>query len=514
MTGGLLVGVDLGTTGAKAVVVDPGDGKTVSRGYRAYPSDTTHADRHEQDPADWWSASAGALRDALAEVPSGAVRGVGLSGHTHAVALFDAADRPVRPAMTWADRRAAAEVARLRQHGDLFRERCGNPVVEAFTAPKLAWLAAHEPDALRRAARLVQPKDAVRHHLTGEWHTDVSDAAATLLFDVRRNGWDPELWALCAADTRLAPPVVSGTTVVGEVRAEAARLTGLPAGTPVVAGGCDVACAALGGGAVAPGRVYVNAGTAAQVLTPLPDLRAGDYFVFARAGEPGFLAMVSVYAAGLAIGWCEEHLLGGAAGEPPGRADRLAAGTEPGARGLTFVPHLVGTSTPTHDPRVRAALLGAAPMHGTGDVARAALEGVAYACAAAVDHLARAAGGDVTEVRVGGGVARSPIWRESLAAVLDAPVRRLSQDATPRAAVALAGAGTGVWPDVAAASAALDDTEPVTVPDGHLAAYREAAERYTVAADAMLALARSGAGGRWSERSDAAGERGEPGVAP
>lgn len=490
MAGGLLVGLDLGTTGAKAVVVDPDAGTTVSRGYRAYPSDTSHVDRHEQDPADWWTASAGALRDALAGVPADAVLGVGLSGHMHALAMFDAADRPVRPAMTWADRRAVAEVARLRDHDELFRERCGNPVVEAFTAPKLAWLAAHEPDALRQAVRLAQPKDVVRHHLTGEWGTDPSDAAGTLLFDVRAGRWDPRLWALCGADPGLAPPVSPSTAVVGEVRAEAARLTGLPAGTPVVAGGCDVSCAAIGGGAVAVGRVYVNAGTAAQVLIPLPELRTGDYFVFARAGEPGFLAMISVYAAGLAVRWCEENLLGAAADEPPGRADRMAAGTEPGARGLTFVPHLVGTSAPTHNPRVRAALLGAAPLHGPGDIARAALEGVAYACAAAVEQLADAANaGAVTEVRVGGGVARSPVWRESLAAVLDVPVRRLTQDATPRAAVALAGIGAGVWPDVAAACSALDDTEPVTVPEEHRAAYRDAAARYTAAVGAATAVA-------------------------
>ncbi|BCB88681.1 xylulokinase [Phytohabitans suffuscus] len=489
MAGDLLVGLDLGTTGAKAVVVDTADGVAVARGYRPYPSDTTHAGWHEQDPADWWTASAGALRDALAQVPAGAVTGVGLSGHMHALALFDAADKPVRPAMTWADRRAEEQVARLRQRADLFRERCGNPVVEAFTAPKLAWLASHEPDTLRRAARLVQPKDVIRHHLTGGWGTDTSDAAGSLLFDVRRGRWDPELWELCGADPGLAVPAAPSTAVVGTVGADAADLTGLPAGTPVVAGGSDVACAALGGGAVTPGRVYVNAGTAAQVVTALPGLRTGEHFVFTRAGADGFLAMVSVYAAGLGIRWCEENLLPGPAPAPDDRADQLAAQTPAGARGLAFVPYLLGTSTPTHQPRVRAALLGAGPQHGPGDIARAALEGVAYACADAVDQLA-ATTGDVTEVRVGGGVARSPIWRECLAAAFDVPVRRISHDASPRGAVALAGAGTGVWPDVVAACGALDDSEPVGVPERHRAAYRHARARYAAAATAVTALGR------------------------
>ncbi|WP_432842169.1 xylulokinase [Dactylosporangium sp. CA-092794] len=489
MAGGLLVGLDLGTTGAKAVVVDTADGAAVARGYRAYPSATTHPGWHEQDPADWWTASAGALRDALAAVPAGAVAGIGLSGHMHALALFDAADKPVRPAMTWADRRAEAEVARLRRHAELFRERCGNPVVEAFTAPKLAWLATHEPDALRRAARLAQPKDVIRHHLTGGWGTDPSDAAGSLLFDVRHGRWDPRLWQLCGADPDLALPVAASTAVVGTVGAAAADVTGLPAGTPVVAGGSDVACAALGGGAVTPGRVYVNAGTAAQVVTALGELRTGGHFVFARAGADGFLGMVSVYAAGLGIRWCEENLLPGPAATPEGRAEALAAQSPPGARALTFVPYLLGTSTPTHEPRVRAALLGAGPAHGPGDVARAALEGVAYACADAVDQLA-AITGEVTEVRVGGGVARSAIWCECLAAAFDLPVRRISHDASTRGAVALAGAGIGVWPGIDAACAALDDSEPVVVPEPHRAAYRRARERYTAAAGAVTALGR------------------------
>jgi xylulokinase len=481
-----LAGLDLGTTGVKAVVVDAGTGATVARSYREYPSDTGRAGRHEQDPADWWTAASAALRQALTGLDAAAVAAVGLSGHMHAVALFDEHDQPVRPALTWADRRATEEVQRLRGHSGLFGALTANPVVEAFSAPKLAWLAGHEPDALRRAVRLVQPKDVLRHRLTGEWGTDVTDAAGTLLYDVTRRRWVSRLWELCGADVRLAPTATGSAAVAGVVTAAAARATGLRAGTPVVAGAGDVSCAALGAGVVADGHVYVNVGTAAQIVGPLAEPRAGaDRFVFARAGEDGFLGMVSAYAAGLAIRWCERTLLGGG---PEGTADLLARGSEPGARGLTFLPYLLGASAPIHDPDVRAALLGAGPAHEPGDIARAALEGVAYACAAAVDQLARSS--TVTEIRLGGGVTRSPLWCEAFTAAVDVPVRRLRADASPRGAVALAGVGAGIWPDVAAAGAALDDSEPLGAPAQHTAAYRRARRRYDAGAAAIAALAK------------------------
>ena len=473
----LLAGLDLGTTGVKVVVVDAATGGPVALSYQDYPSDTSRAGRHEQDPADWWKASVAALREALTGLDPAAVAAVGLSGHMHAVALFDAGDRPVRPAMTWADRRASAEVRRLRQH-ELFGELTGNPVVEAFSAPKIAWAVTHEPEAVGRAVRLAQPKDVLRHHLTGHWGTDHTDAAGTLLYDLRARRWDPRLWDLCEADMALAPPISGSSEVVGAVTSAAAAATGLRAGTPVVAGAGDVSCAALGAGAVDTGRIYVNVGTAAQIITPLPGLPAAgvDRFVFARAGADGVLGMVSSYAAGLAIRWCAQNLLGGV---PEATADRLAAESEPGARGLTFLPYLLGASAPIHDPDLRAALLGAGTEHRPPDIARAAIEGVAYACAAAVRQLA----GAPAEIRIGGGVTRSSVWCEAFAAVAGAPVRRLRHDASPRGAVALAGLGIGIWADAAHAAEVLADSEPLTVPDGD--AYRQARRRYDAAAAAL-----------------------------
>lgn len=497
--GPVVLGLDLGTTAVKAVLVDTRSGETVGQGTCAYPSHTPTEGAHEQDPDDWWQASRTAVAQALTTLPKPpSIAAVGLSGHMHAAALVDEADGWVRPVMTWADRRSAPQVRRLREHAELFAARCANPVVEAFTAPKVAWLAEHEPQALARARRMVQPKDALRHRLTGTWGTDVTDARGTLLYDVRSNRWDAELWELCGADLRLAPEVSAPTDVIGTVTTAAAAETGLVAGTPVVAGASDVACSALGAGVVAPGLVYVNVGTAGQIFGAVPDLRTGNHFVFGRATSQQFLAMGSVYAAGLSVEWAAESLLGGRPGTAESAGpfvDGLAGGARSGADGVVFLPHLLGTSLPTHDPAVSGALVGLRPQHGRSAVARAVLEGVAYACASAVSEIA-AVSGDVTGLRVGGGLARSEVWASTMSAIHDVPVGRLLHDASPRGAAMLAALGVGLWSDVREATEVCVHAAPVHRPeDDDVRLYRDAQRRYEATARAVAALSHSTAYG-------------------
>jgi xylulokinase len=502
----LLLGIDLGTTGAKALVVDARTGDPVATGYCAYESRTDADGRHEQDPEQWWAACRRAVREAVGDRLAERVVAVGLSGHMHALVLVDADDRYVRPAMTWADRRSATEVARLRRQGVRFEQQCANPVVEAFTAPKLAWLARHEGRSLSRAVRIVLPKDTLRHRLTGTWGTDTSDARGTLLYDVHENAWDPELWALCGGDRDLAPAVSPSTAIVGSVTARAAEEVGLVEGTPVVAGAGDVACSALGAGLVGTsGAAYVNAGTAAQVLTAIDHPVPGSHFVFGRAESAAFLAMASVYAAGLSVDWAARTLLGRPSAQDGGggRAmDELARTEEPGARGMVFVPHLLGTSVPTHDPQMRGALLGLGVDQGSATVARAVIEGVAYACAAAVESLARL-GEDVAEVRIGGGMSRSSVWAETLAAAVGVPVRRLAVDPSPLGAAMLAGLGTGVWADAEQAASAcvrLEQTPPVD--PARRTAYQEARRRYDRSMEALTAITSPAAGRPAVEQAD------------
>ena len=491
--GDLVLGIDLGTTGAKALLVEVATGRPVRRGYRAYASATSAEGAHEQRPEDWWSATAGAVRDAMGGSAGRRVRAVGLSGHMHAVVLVDEDDRCVRPAMTWADRRSGPQVRRLRESADTITARCANPVVEAFTAPKLAWLAEHEPESVRRAVRLVQPKDVLRYRLTGTWGTDRTDACGTLLYDVHRSRWDPSLWRLCGVDGPLGPAVSGSADVVGAVTGRAAEELGLPAGTPVVAGAGDVSTSALGAGVVAPGTVYVNAGTAAQISTALDRPVAGDHFVFGRAASHGFLAMASVYAVGMSVDWVAASLLGGAlggSGSAGARLDEMAAGEPAGSGGAVYVPHLLGTSVPTHDPRMRGAFLGLSVDHRPATLARAVLEGVAFACAAAVSHVGPLAD-PVIRVRIGGGLSGSSVWAETLAAVHDLPVERVVGDASPLGAAMLAGMGVGVWADAAEAARVCVAALPVDVPDQHaVRSCRAARKRYEAAVEAVAELGR------------------------
>ena len=490
-SGPLVLGIDLGTSGAKALLVDVATGAHVGRGHRAYPSAVTEDGAHEQAPEDWWSATAGAVRDAMGETATHRVRAVGLSGHMHAVVLIDEHDRPVRPALTWADRRSAEQVRRLRQSQDVFTAACSNPVVEAFTAPKLAWMAEHEPQALARARRLVQPKDVLRHRLTGSWGTDTTDACGTLLYDVRRGSWDEALWRLCGADPSLAPGVSGSADVVGTVTAAAGAALGLDSGTPVVAGAGDVSSAALGGGVVEPGTVYVNAGTAAQVLAPVREPVAGSHFVFGRAAEQGYLAMASVYAAGLSVDWVAESLLSGTAGSAGGagaQLDAMAVAEDAGAAGALFVPHLLGTSVPAHDPRVRGGFLGLSADQLPASLARATLEGVAFACAAAVAQVEPLVE-RMDRLRIGAGLSRSLVWAETMTAVHDVPVERVSGEASPVGAAMLAGIGLGAWADVQEAAATCVRVEPVRQPDAAtVRRYRAARGRYELAAAALADL--------------------------
>jgi xylulokinase len=497
-TGGdLVLGIDLGTTGAKALLVDVATGRPLGRGYRSYPSTTSAEGAHEQEPDDWWRATAGAVRDAVGASAGRRVRAVGLSGHMHAVVLVDEDDGWVRPAMTWADRRSAPQVRRLRASGDDFTGLCANPVVEAFTAPKLAWLAEHEPGSVRRAVRLVQPKDVLRHRLTGTWGTDRTDACGTLLYDVHRNRWEPALWRLCGVDSPLGPAVSGSADVVGHVTDAVAAELGLLAGTPVVAGAGDVSTSALGAGAVARGTVYVNAGTAAQVSTAIDRPVPGEHFVFGRAGSDGFLAMASVYAVGMSIDWVARSLLAGTApaAESAGeRLDRMAADEPAGAAGAVYVPHLLGTSVPTHDPRMRGAFVGLSVDHRPATLARAVLEGVAFACAEAVASVAPLAEG-VTRVRIGGGVSGSSVWAQALAAVHDRPVERVVGDASPTGAAMLAGMGLGVWHDAEEAATVCVQAVPVEPPAApEVQRYRAARSRYEAAVEALGAMARRNAG--------------------
>lgn len=472
----VVVGIDLGTTGVKVICLDPRTSATVSSAAIEYPSSSPAKGAHEQDPADWWDAVVRTTRLALDRLGSRDIRAIGLSGHMHSLVLVDDEGIPVAPAMTWADRRVGEDTQRLTVDGR-FHNMTGNEVVDAFTAPKLSWLSRTAPELLGRARRLILSKDYVGFRLTGNWTTDETDAIGTLLYDVHRREWRQELWEAAGGSIELAPPVIASTEAVGTITSAAAAATGLPEGTPVIAGAGDVSSAVLGTGTVARDQICINAGTAAQVMGLSEHPKAGPGFLFGAATGRDFIIMASLYAAGASVKWAEKALLAG------GDINVVAEDAAPGASGLVYLPFMFGSTVPRKNDAARAAFIGQTERHGRQELARAVLEGVAFACADAVSAVASVVG-NPREVRVVGGVANSAIWRETLTAVLGSPVVHMSEGGSARGAAILAGLGTGIWPDAATATASFAGTS-VNPPDdehrvGYLHSYRlyrEACER-------------------------------------
>lgn len=470
---GIVLGIDAGTTSLKVLALDVATGRSVAEAAAEYPTSTPEPGAHEQNPDDWWDATLIALREVLARVDASSIVAIGMSGHMHSLLLIGADDRPVSPALTWAERRVSKQTKRLAAN-PAFEKLAANGVVDAFTAPKLAWFADRHPDRMRQATRLALAKDLLRFRLTGEWATDRTDAAGTLLYDVHAGEWSEELWTASGADIRLALPALRSLDVAGAVTAQAAAETGLRVGTPIVTGAGDVPSAVLGSGVVAPGVLSVNVGTAAQIMGLSAKPIAGGGFVFAAATGDGFVVMSSLYAAGASIRWAERTLLGGG---PIGKTARLAP---PGSNGLSYLPFMFGSTVPVKNDAATAAFVGQDARHGLPHLARAVVEGVAFGCADAVSAVS-AVVGRPREIRVVGGVTASAEWCETFASAVGPDIRVVRADGgSARGAAVLAAIGVGAWTDADAAAA----SGSVIAPGGSEVA--DAYLRYQDACDRLL----------------------------
>jgi xylulokinase len=420
----VLVGLDVGTSGLKGVAISH-DGRVVAEAEAPYPLSTPRPGWAEQDPEEWWRAA----QDVLARLPAGPV---GLSGQMHGLVALDADDRVLRPAILWNDQRTAAECAEIERRIGLERliELTGNRALTGFTAPKLLWLRAHEPETYARIRRILLPKDYVRLRLTGEHAIDAADASGTLLFDVRRRRWSDEVCEALEVPPAWLPPAYESTEV---------------------AGAGDQAAGALGVGIVAPGDVSVVIGTSGVVFAALPAYRPdaqARVHVFCHAVPGSWHAMGVMLSAAGSFAWLR-HVLGAAYGELDGEAARWA----PGVEGLLFAPYLAGERTPHADPDARGAFTGLSLRHDRGALARAALEGIAYGLRDSLELLA-AAGGRPAVGRVSGGGARSGLWLRIIASVLGIPLEHTEvEEGAAYGAALLGGVAGGVFPDVETAIA-------------------------------------------------------------
>jgi len=442
-----LLGMDLGTTSLRALLVNS-EGTVLGQASAPYPTAQPHPGWTEQQPEDWWQACRSAVSDLGARGLLDQVGAIGLTGQMHGSVFLDRRLSVLRPAILWNDQRTAAETAEIEERVGQRRllALTGNRALTGFTAPKVIWLRRHEPDLFRRLHHLLLPKDYLRLRLTGELATDVADASGTLLFDVRARRWSGEVMRLLNLDDGLLPAALESPAVSGQVTARAAADLGLPAGTPVVAGAGDQAAGAVGAGAVSPGVVMVSIGTSGVVFTaaerPAVE-RRGRLHAFCHA-VPGLWHVMGVMlSAGGSFAWLASTL-----GKSEARLSEAARFSTAGAGGLLFLPYLSGERTPHADPLARGAFVGLTASHGPGDLSRAVMEGVAFGLRDCLE-LVRALRLPIREVRLIGGGARSPLWRQIVADVFGLPILGLeAEEGAAYGAALLAGAGAGLWRDV------------------------------------------------------------------
>jgi len=453
-----LLGLDIGTSGAKALLCDA-DGHVLATATGAYPLSQPRPLWSEQDPADWWRGAQEAVRGALAAAGVDAARvvGVGLTGQMHGATFLDARGAVIRPALLWNDQRTAAECDEItrRVGAERLIALAGNPALTGFQAPKILWLRNHEPAHYARLAHVLLPKDYIRLLLTGVAAADASDAAGTLLLDLRARDYSDEILAALDIPRQWLPRVYEGPQVTGQLAAEAAAALGLPAGLPVVAGGGDNAAAAVGTGVVRPGVVSSSIGTSGVLFAHADTIAldpGGRLHSFCHSVPGAYHLMAVTLSAGGAFQWLRNTLRQtGAADMSYDDLTAAAAAAPPGAEGLVFLPYLTGERTPHLDPLARGAFVGLTSRHTVGHMARAVMEGVVFALRDGLEIM-RALGVPADDIRATGGGARSGLWRQLQADIYGAPVATLAAEEGPAyGAALLAGAGVGVFPDVHAA---------------------------------------------------------------
>jgi len=448
----LLLGIDLSTTGAKALLIDE-EGRVVSSATTALNLSAPRELWSEQEPKEWWEATTISIRQALnaANATGHNVSAIGLTGQMHGLVVLDHQGQVLRPAILWNDQRCGAECDEIRTR--LGHERLvqitGNDALTGFTAPKILWIEKHEPEIYRRIRHVLLPKDYIRYKLTGALAMDKADGSGTLLFDLRKRSWAPEVLNALDISADWLPPTFEGHEITSEVNAKAAELTGLREGTPVVAGGGDQSAQAIGVGVVRPGSMAVTLGTSGVVFaateSPLIEPQ-GRLHAFCHAVAGRWHLMGVMLSAAGSLRWyrdnvvCDrdfEELLGAASEVPVG------------SEGLIFLPYLTGERTPHADPLARGAWIGLTARHGRAHLTRSILEGVAFGLKDIFNLMKGAGLGPGDQIRLSGGGARSFLWRQIIADTLG--VELVTVNTTEGAAFGaalLAGVGAGVWPDV------------------------------------------------------------------
>jgi len=465
------LGIDVGTGGTRAVVIDPDSNVVASATAAHVPFISPRTGWAEQDPEDWWQATITVVREVLSKSSGDEIKAVGFSGQMHGLVLLDQSDEVLRPAIIWCDQRTDSQCKSLTEMigADRLIELTCNPALTGFTLPKMLWVREWEPELWRKVRTVLLPKDYVRLKLSGDRATDVADASGTLLFDVKARRWSTEMLSAAEIDERLLPRVYESPEVTGVISKAGAEATGLRAGTPITAGAGDQAAGAVGMGIVRPGTASSTIGTSGVVFAatdkPMLDPK-GRVHTFCHAIPGRWHVMGVTQGAGLSLRWFRDQF-GAIGGDDYDSYDRLtkeASSVSAGCDGLIWTPYLMGERTPHLDPSARAALVGLTASHTRAHIVRAMLEGVAFSLRDAFE-IFNEIGVQVEEIRLGGGGARSSLWRQIQADVYRQPVNTVAaEEGAAFGAAVLAGVGLGVWSSVDAACDAVvriaDHVEP------------------------------------------------------
>lgn len=499
--GPLFLGIDIGTTGTKAVVIDT-KGTLVADATVEHPVSYPKPGWAEQNPEDWWTSTVAAVKRCTSSGTDVATRieAIGLSGQMHGLVTLDAGGAIVRPCILWNDSRSAAICERLHASDPglaAVLRTTGNRVFPGFQAPKLLWMREHEPAAFARTAKALLPKDWLRYRLSGAYMAEPSDASGTAVFDCARRTWSDEMLAIMKLPRALFADVAESPVHSTALSAAAAHELGLRPGIGIAGGAGDQAAAAIGSGIAAEGTVSCNIGTSGVVFAASNAWRAtpnGELHAFCHAVPNRWHFMGVMLSAGGSLRWFRDTLAQDAITEAKSRGidayDVLAERAQRvgiGSDGLVFLPYLTGERCPIPDPAIRGGFAGLDISHGRDHLARAAFEGITAGLAGNVD-LMRALGVDVREVRLSGGGSKSPFWRELCADMFDASVCLLASDASGAFGVALlAAVGAGAFESVDAACAAtVRTTKPIPSNPARARGYHAVKRRASIAAQAAL----------------------------
>lgn len=444
------LGIDIGTGGSRAIVIDESGKILASATVEHTPFASPQIGWAEQRPEDWWRASCGAVREVLATVSADSIGAVSFSGQMHGSVFLDESDNVIRPALLWCDQRTEKQCREITEKigEERLIELVCNPAVTGFTLPKLLWLRENEPENWAKVRTILLPKDYVRLRLSGDKASDVADSSGTLLFDVQNRRWSDEMLDATGIDRSMMPQVFESTDVTGKVSKAGAEATGLREDTLIVAGAGDNAAGAIGMGIVAPGTVSATIGTSGVIFIvtdkPKLDLK-GRAHTLCHA-IPGRWHMTGVtLGAGLSLKWFREHFGNDKSfNELANEAAKIPAGSD----GAIWLPYLMGERTPHLDPHARAAFVGLTASHTHAHFTRAMMEGVAFSLRDSLE-IFRELGAEMNCVRLGGGGAKSSLWRQIQADAYGQAVETIEADeGAAFGAAILAGVGAGAWTSV------------------------------------------------------------------